>query len=207
MAEIIAEIFTDNSTVGVIIGIIISALCSIFKDLFLQRKAATNIYIKNTLYQKKFEIYQWIWERLFLCIITTQELFEDQEIEIKKLEDRYNYYLQRYSSYNYYVERWKPFYDIKCYQKLLKVDRICLCAGQLIQNIIFTNTNLKIQYNKKMIEYSLERRIDVLSIDFKEEQIVIVNKEPIINELNELTKLKEEIADEIREFININEIV
>lgn len=140
-----------------------------------------------------------------MCILTTKELYASEEIKITELEEKYNYYLQRYSSFNYYVERWKPFYDTKCFQKLQKVDDICLRAGQIIKNNIISNLSHEIQYEKQIIEYSLERKIRIIKIDLNDEQKIIIDKKLIIKELQELTELQEEIVNEIREFIIMNE--
>lgn len=58
MRSIMQEI--TNNLILIIISFAFGMLCIALRDLYFERKTATNVFARNILYEKKFEIYQFI---------------------------------------------------------------------------------------------------------------------------------------------------
>ncbi len=212
------EIFKEYDT---IICFIFGLVCISLRDLCFERRTAKNIYIANALYQKKFEIYQLIWERLFLCIDVAYNILnnvnDELKISYKSYIKYYNDLLIRYNTYHYFVNRWKPFCQRKIYENFLEIDfqikKVVECIGAKIQenlsndkknNLLLHITEkhfVKIKYKENEVESSLNYKFLTIEIldypDFLNDTMITLNME-IKSQITKLIESQDEIAEKIR---------
>lgn len=216
------EIIKIMEKFDLIISFILGMVCILLRDLYFERKTATNIYTENTLYQKKFEIYQFIWERLFLCIDAANKFLNNANDELKIY---YKYYIMyynnlliRYNNYHYFLKRWEPFCQKEIYDNFFEIDnKIKILVHYISENIqmnIVTDNNynnfilqisdhdyVKIEYKENVVEYSLDYRfltIEVLDYPDSFNALKITLNKDIKFMNKKLNNLQNDIAKKIR---------
>lgn len=107
------------------------------------------LHITNIQYDKEFEIYQNIWEKLFDCIIATLTLYpalEDvptAEVEKQKwIDKKYNNYCEKLNLYTRTINRYAPFYEGNFYNSFVEVRDSCSKMGR-----IFKRYNYDVKYS------------------------------------------------------------
>lgn len=134
------------------------------------------LHISKVQYDKEFEIYLEIWEKLNSCTVYTMKLYPDgfDEIPIddKEKEDefkrRYALYVESYNAFSSTIDKYAPFYDENFYNSFLKIRSLCSKMGR-----IFKYYNFDIKYSASIIG----SREEDLSVDDRKEVYIRIPDE------------------------------
>lgn len=107
------------------------------------------VHITKIQYDKEFEIYQDIWEKLFDCIVATLNLYPpfedvptDEGEKQKWLDKKHNNYCEKYNLYSRTIDRYAPFYEANFYNSFIEVRNSCSKMGR-----IFKRYTYDVKYN------------------------------------------------------------
>ncbi|MCE5221789.1 MAG: hypothetical protein LLF98_11165 [Clostridium sp.] len=147
------------------------------------------LHISKVQYDKEFDIYQDIWEKLHDCIVATLNLyptFENVPINDDKKEElaekKYHDYAEKYNLYSRTIDRYAPFYRDDLYQSFVLIRNSCSKMG-----VIFKRYNFDIKYS---LSYALVKNKE-MSPEEGEEVYIRIPKE-LADKRNELqTKIHE----------------
>lgn len=137
------------------------------------------LHITKVQYDKEFEIYQDIWEKLFDCIIATLNLypaFEDVPTDEGErqtwIDKKYNNYCVKYNLYSRTIDRYVPFYEEDFYLSFVDVRNSCSKMG-----MIFKRYNYDV---KNSMTYAMVRNASMTPEEFED----VYNNIPKVLEVN-----------------------
>lgn len=149
------------------------------------------LHISKAQYDKEFDIYQDIWEKLHDCIVATLNLypmFESIPVDDDKKEEwektKYEYYLEKYNLYSRTIDRHAPFYRDDFYQDFILIRNNCFKMGT-----IFRRYSFDIKYN---LTYAMVR----------DAKITLKESEEVYNKIpKELEEKKKQLQTNIHKYL------
>lgn len=149
------------------------------------------LHIFKVQYDKEFDIYQDIWEKMYDCIVGTLNLypvFEDVPVDNSEKEkwtkSKYHNFVNKYNLYSRTIDRYAPFYRDDFYQSFIAVRNGCSKIGN-----IFKHYNFDIKYNNT---YAMVRNAQLTNEESKEVYISIPE---------ELEEKRRELQTKIHEYL------
>jgi hypothetical protein len=149
------------------------------------------LHISKVQYDKEFDIYQDIWEKLHDCIVDTLNLYpifenvptNDGEKE-QWAKKKYDNFIKKYNLYSRTIDKYAPFYRYDFYENFISIRNNCLRMGN-----IFQLYNFDVKYS---MTYAMVR----------DKQITQKESEEVYTKIpKELEERKKELQTKIHEYL------
>lgn len=150
------------------------------------------LYISKVQYDKEFQIYQDIWEKLHDCIVETLDLCSkvqsspvDNDEKEKWIQDKYSKFVVKYNEYSRTIDRYAPFYREDFYQSFVSIRNSCATVGRDFKTYIL-DAEYGMAYfqqtHKLMPDHEFEEVYNKISQELE------VNKNKLKNQIHEYLK-------------------
>lgn len=155
------------------------------------------LHITKVQYNKEFEIYQEIWEKLFDCIIATINLYPiidevptDEAEKQKWINKKYEDYREKYNLYSRTIDKYAPFYKEDFYHDFVEIREKSSKMGT-----IFKRYNYDVKYS---MTYAMARNTTMKEEEYTEVYETIPNY---------LDKKKHELRKSIHEYLKNLQVI